>query len=251
MKHLLLIIAACALAIGASTGYGAPRDAKELVRDVRTLTHSEETKRPLVRTDYDRLIALIPEVFALVRTPDDLWRRIPSDEFPNQPGIMVFDVLWYALRIAAGSAPSDAEKERWLRQEVELTKQMLRAPRTLRVYAEKRDAGNDASDYNVVLTIPSMVLASAKSLLKRHGFLKPDEWTVVYGITVIDDPGAVVVRDGKPFLSPRTLALLGLPGAGSRPVSVEELVRRRIVDAEVKENSQIIELRPVSRALPR
>lgn len=246
MRIILTVIATCLLAAGAGSGHAAARDAKELVRDLRAVTHRETKGLPYNEVDYSRLVALLPQALELARKPGALWQQIPSDDFPNSPGIRLFDVLQDSLRAAAGSAPSEAEKERWLRQELELVKRMLQDRRTQRVYAEKRDEQKSASDYNYVVAVRSRVLEGVKELLKRFRFLRPEEWTVLQGVTVVDEPGTVVIRNGRPFIAPGALAVLGLPAsAGGQPVSVDELTRRGLAHVEVRENSQIIELRPV------
>ncbi len=241
MTKILFVVALCLVT---ASGPAAARDAENLVRELRGVTHRGGKSLSTEEIDHGRLAALLPQVLRLEARPDDLWERIPSDEFPGTPGIRLYDVLFSALSAAARSASTDADRERWLRQELALVKRMLQAPRTQRAYAEKHDEQRSASDHVSVLRLLSLELPAVKALLKRFRFLRPDEWTVVRGVTVVDEPGAVVLRGGKPYLSPRAVALLGLP-AGTRPVAVAELVRRRTLEAEIDEHSQVVQLRPV------
>ena len=238
LGSLLLALFLLASATAASLGHHAA-DAAALARELRALTHHQGASLRTSEVDHAALTALLTRAMKLESRPDDLWQRIPSEEFPNAPGIRVYDLLFTSMSVAARSAPSEREKERWLRQELSLIKRMLRAPRTRRVYSERRNEQDDTSDYVSVGRVANLDLPAVKDVLKRFCFLRPDEWTVVRGVEVIDEPGAVVVRQGRSFLPGSTLVRLGLP-ASKTPVATESLVHRGVVEVEIDEYQQII-----------
>ncbi len=182
-----------------------------LVKELRAATHRSGLPVEAKEVDYHRLIAALPAALELARKSATLWQKIPSEDFPNAQGIRLFDVVQRSLRMAALSAPTREEKEKWLRLEQELVIRMLRDPHSRRIYAEKRNPEDDGSDYNALLRIQGLGLGSVRQLLGRSGFLRTGDWAFCQGISWIDQPAAVVERAGAAFVEATALASVGIP----------------------------------------
>ncbi len=187
-------------------------DAVALLRELRT-TQYEKGGASKAEIDYQRLAAAIAPMLELSEKPPGLWRRIPCDDFPGQPGILLYHALFSAVSRAAFDAPTPEEKEKWLRLRVDLVLRMMRDGETHRVYAEERLGLRQERGCGpgIPWSLATSYLPGARGELAINGFLKSDDWGLAVGVTWNNTPGTILLRDREIFVDVAALREAGLP----------------------------------------
>lgn len=165
--------------------------------DGRRLRKTEEVNAPeLIRT-----------LQAVSRIIDEerLWVPAASEEAANY-GWRVASDFRTGLAFALELARTKEEKRDWMLRRQAITL------RTMNFLLDTRERHPDYFQHawkdGTPLAALTSDLMNTRSTMVELGLLKPDEWGMLYGLSWIDEPGAVMVRDGVVFVEASLLRRL-------------------------------------------
>ncbi len=207
------LVGLCTGLVVAAASSAASTDpaAEAVLRELQECTHPGGHPLPHDRIDYGRLAAAIPPAVELSRSAPGLWRKVLVHKRLVPRDMILYDALLAALTVAVEIAPNAQDQERWLRIESEVTLRMLRDKETVRIYNDSSLDRGDASDWVYVRIRQFRDLQANRARLIRNGLLAANDWGFYQGLTWINDPGAVILREGIAFVEFGALQRGGVP----------------------------------------
>ncbi len=280
-RKTLPIWLACTLALVSAPSVSRATQAggeETIIRELVECTYVNGVRLPAEKVDYARLVACIGRGLELSNKPPGLWRKVALQRRIGPRDPTLYDILSGGVFLASELAPDQEGRNTWLRQQLNLIVRMLRDPTTIRVYNDPNPDRSEASDWFYTQRLQGRgSLEGTRARQLGAGLLSPHDWGFYRGINWIDDPGAVLHRDGTAFVELEALRRGGIPvrsnaasvwavhdkrraaipvGAGFQLggrhafrdargrvyVPVEEFRRQKLFDVLVHTRSQVVEM---------